>query len=97
MARLVCIAQRLYLADAKDRGNGTVNSLESLIEHAKERMHCSGIEQGEIDIQQKDSGLMTQQQQQPLETTMSSDNMDDRGVHWRAVPGFAQCVVIFTS
>ena len=31
--------------------NGTVNSLESLIEHAEERMHCSGIEQGEIDIQ----------------------------------------------
>ncbi|KAL7540736.1 hypothetical protein ACHAXR_010737, partial [Thalassiosira sp. AJA248-18] len=72
MARLVRVSQRLYLADAEDRGNGTVDSLESLIEHAEEMMQCSGIEQGEIDIQPIDEIAH--------QSSTTSSDMDERHV-----------------
>ena len=79
MARLVRISQRLYLADAEDRGNGTIDSLESLVEHAEEMMQKNGIEQGEIDILPK--GESGQQQ------SFSSD-MDERHI---ATPDALAC------
>ena len=61
MARLIRISQRLHISQAEDRGNGTMDSLESLIENAEEMMQSSGIEQGEIDIQPRDESSSRQQ------------------------------------
>ena len=71
MARLVRVSQRLYLSQAEDKGNGTADSLATIIDNAEEMMKSSGIEKGEIDIQPRDGSA---EQQQP--STLS--DLDDR-------------------
>jgi len=60
MARLVRVSQRLYISEAEDQGNGTVESFDSLVSHAEDMIQSSGIEQGEIDIQPRDSSSQQQ-------------------------------------
>ena len=54
LARLIRVSQRLYLSEAEDVKEGSIDSLELLIEQANDLRNHSSIEKGEIDIERDD-------------------------------------------
>lgn len=51
LARLIRVSQRLYLSEAEDVKEGSMDSLEMLIEQANEMRDKPSIENGEIEIE----------------------------------------------
>lgn len=54
LARLMRVSQRLYLSEAEDVKEGSIDSLELLIEQANDLRNQPSIEKGEIDIERDD-------------------------------------------
>ena len=55
LARLMRVSQRLYLSEAEDVKEGSVDSLELLIEQANDLREQPSIEKGEIEIERSDN------------------------------------------
>ena len=54
LARLIRVCQRLYLSEAEDVKEGSIDSLEMLIEQANDLRDQPSIEKGEIEIERDD-------------------------------------------